>query len=55
MKLLVLVFSVLFMVGCNAQSKKDNVFYQNFDKSPKEGSFSMDDWIVWGGSVVKGE
>lgn len=55
MKLFGLFFSILIAIGCNAQPKKDNVFYQNWDKSPKEGSFKMDDWIVWGGSVVKGE
>jgi predicted GH43/DUF377 family glycosyl hydrolase len=55
MKLLGLFFSVLTLIGCSSEKKKDNVFYENWDDSPKEGSFKMQDWIVWGGSVIKHE
>ncbi len=55
MKLLGLFFSILLVVVCSNEQKKDNVFYQNWSDSPKEGSFKMHDWIIWGGSVIKAE
>lgn len=55
MKKLGLFFCVLILFGCIDEQKKDNIFYQNWDPSPKVNSFKIDDWIVWGGSVIKAE
>jgi len=56
-KVLRFAFFILlfFTLGCQSDSKEENIFYQNWDVSPKEGAFRMDDWIVWGGSVIKAE
>jgi len=43
----------LFIAGCAGDLKEENIFHENWGVSPKEGAFSMDDWIVWGGSVIK--
>jgi predicted GH43/DUF377 family glycosyl hydrolase len=55
MRLLVLFLGMFVALGCANGKKNDNVFYQNWDISPKEGAFRMDGWIVWGGSVIKAE
>lgn len=56
MKILSLTISILlFTAGCKSDSKEENIFHDNWDRSPKQGAFSMDDWIVWGGSVIKAE
>ena len=39
--------------GCKSDSKEVNIFHDNWDVSPREGAFRMDDWIVWGGSVIR--
>lgn len=52
----VLIISILILIaGCKSDSKEENLFHNNWDVSPKEGAFRMDDWIVWGGSVIKAE
>jgi hypothetical protein len=56
MKTLGLTISILLLIaGCKSDSKEENLFHNNWDVSPKEGAFRMDDWIVWGGSVIKAE
>lgn len=55
MKFLGLVIGLFVLFGCVDSSTDDNVFYQNWAESPIEGAFKMDDWIVWGGSVIKAE
>jgi len=42
-------------LGCTSEPGKDNIFAGNWDVSPAEGAFSMENWIVWGGSVIKGD
>ena len=37
------------------ESTNNNPFYGNWDVSPVEGAFRMDDYIVWGGSVIKAD
>lgn len=46
---------LLFTAACNNDSKEENLFHNNWDVSPAEGAFRMDDWIVWGGSVLKAD
>jgi len=53
--LLYALFIVLLTAGCKNDSKEENIFHENWGISPKEGAFRMDDWIVWGGSVIKAE
>jgi len=49
------VIILIFAAGCSSDSKKANMFHDNWDLSPAEGAFHMDDWIVWGGSVIQAE
>lgn len=52
----VIAISILLIAaGCTSDSSENNLFHNNWDISPKEGAFSMDDWIVWGGSVIKAD
>lgn len=44
---------LLFVTGCNNDSREENIFCGNWDTSPKEGAFKMDGWSIWGGSVIK--
>ncbi len=56
MKLLgITLIVLLFISGCKNNPKEENIFYNNWGPSPKQGAFRMDDWIVWGGSVIKAE
>ncbi len=55
MKQLGFLLGVLILFGCSDKSKDDNIFYQAWEESPKAGAFKMDDWIIWGGSVIKAE
>ncbi len=55
MKLFIFVFGLIVLIGCGTTPADDNVFNQNWGVSPREGAFKMDDWIVWGGSVIKAE
>ena len=51
-----LMVSVTALFSCAGNSRKgDNLFHENWEDSPVEGAFRMDDYIVWGGSVVKAE
>lgn len=50
-----LLIGFLILFGCSDKSHQDNVFYQKWDISPAGGAFKMDDWIIWGGSVIKAE
>ena len=53
-----MVFSLL-----SAQAKQEgpqpdaptNIFKDRLGPAPAEGAFRMDDYIVWGGSVTKGD
>jgi predicted GH43/DUF377 family glycosyl hydrolase len=47
------LFILLLAAGCKDESVKENLFYGNWDISPKEGAFKMDGWSIWGGSVIK--
>lgn len=49
-----LLLFIVFSAELQAQEEK-NPFVDNWLPSPKEGSFKMDGFIVWGGSVIKGE
>lgn len=49
------IYIFIFTAGCSGDFKEENRFYSNWDVSPTEGAFRMDDWIVWGGSVIKAE
>ncbi len=42
-------------MGCKNETEVENIFHNNWDVSLKEGAFKMNDWIVWGGSVIKAE
>jgi len=56
MKLLgITLIVLLFISGCKNNPKEENLFYNNWEPSPKQGAFRMDDWIVWGGSVIKAD
>ena len=55
MKKSVLLFGLFMLFGCMDKSSNDNIFYQNWEDSPVEGAFKMDDWIIWGGSVIKAD
>lgn len=55
MKLFGIALIVLLFVGCKTETEVENIFHNNWDVSPKEGAFRMDDWIVWGGSVIKAD
>jgi len=56
MKLLGITLSVLLLVtGCKNETQVENIFHNNWGVSPKKGAFRMDDWIVWGGSVIKAD
>ena len=56
MKLLGIILSVLlFVTGCKKETEVENIFHNNWDVSTKDGAFRMDDWIVWGGSVIKAD
>ena len=46
---------ILLLAGCKTETEVENIFHNNWDVSPKEGAFRMDDWIVWGGSVIKAD
>ncbi|SFB27571.1 glycoside hydrolase family protein [Algoriphagus aquimarinus] len=54
MKLLYLLSFSLFISFSAAYSQK-NPFLNQWDTSPVEGAFQMEDYIVWGGSVIQGE
>jgi len=53
MKLQGLAIGILLFLSCNNENEVENIFHNNWDVSPKEGAFRMDDWIVWGGSVIR--
>jgi len=56
MKLIGITLVILLLsAGCKNDSAEENKFHENWGISPKEGSFRMDDWIVWGGSVIKAD
>ncbi|WP_299668743.1 glycoside hydrolase family protein [uncultured Polaribacter sp.] len=55
MKQFALLFVLLMLFSCADKASNDNVFHQNWEDSPVQGAFKMDDWIIWGGSVVKAE
>lgn len=56
MKLLGITLSILILAaGCKNNPQVENMFHNNWGTSPKEGAFRMDDWIVWGGSVIKAD
>lgn len=46
---------LILTTACKSDPPAENIFHNNWDVSPKEGAFRMDDWIVWGGSVIKAE
>ncbi|MFW6371836.1 MAG: glycoside hydrolase family protein [Bacteroidota bacterium] len=57
MKLLSFAVIILLQItaGCKNDSEDENMFHENWEVSPKQGAFRMDDWIVWGGSVIKAD
>lgn len=55
MRLLGVIFILVLIMGCTNRQKGNNVFYNNWAESPKDGAFKMQDWIIWGGSVIKAE
>lgn len=54
--LFIAIFCVLF-TGCASTPghKPENPFSGNLASAPIAGAFNMEDYIVWGGSVVKGD
>ncbi|WP_200975053.1 glycoside hydrolase family protein [Echinicola sp. 20G] len=46
---------VIYLICQNTLFAQNNPFYNQWEPSPKEGAFQMEDYIVWGGSVIKGE
>lgn len=46
---------VLIIFTCTFHSEGQNVFNQNWASSPADGSFKMKEYIIWGGSVIKGD
>ena len=55
MKTFIILISILLIAVCTNKPGNENIFYQNWDQSPKSGALRMDDWIVWGVSVIKDE
>lgn len=55
MKLLSLIFSLFLFMSCTNKQEENNMFYNNWADSPTEGAFKMQDWIIWGGSVIKAD
>nr|WP_299069023.1 glycoside hydrolase family protein [uncultured Allomuricauda sp.] len=55
MKQFILLFGLFMLFGCANKISNDNIFHQNWEDSPVEGAFKMDDWIIWGGSVIKAD
>jgi len=55
MKLFGMILLILLFVGCKKETEVEKIFHNNWDVSPREGAFRMDDWIVWGGSVIKAD
>ncbi len=55
MKQFILLFGLCMLFGCASKISNDNIFDQNWEVSPVEGVFKMDDWIIWGGSVIKAD
>jgi len=44
MKALVIAIGMLLLIaGCKSNSKEENLFHNNWDVSPTEGAFRMDD------------
>ncbi|MCG6187588.1 glycoside hydrolase family protein [Maribellus maritimus] len=55
MRYIGLFFVLLILFGCQSSQGPVNVFSQNWKESPREGAFRMEDYIVWGGSVIKSD
>ena len=51
----ILVFLCILLLAYNRTTEPINIFYNNWAPSPMEPAFSMEGYIVWGGSVVKAE
>lgn len=66
MRAILVVYAIFLANLCVAQSQKaelssaqanipTNIFKGNLEPAPLSGSFKMEDYIVWGGSVTKGD
>jgi len=42
----------LFILCCKERGEETNLFMDNWKRSSAEGAFKMQNWIVWGGSVI---
>lgn len=55
MKRSILFFPLLLiLLGAISEKKPVNVFNENWAPSPANGSFKMENYITWGGSVIRG-
>ncbi|MDX1284530.1 MAG: glycoside hydrolase family protein, partial [Draconibacterium sp.] len=55
MKLTFFIVMFVFVLSSCKTEDTINVFNENWAPSPASGSFKQDDFITWGGSVVKGD
>ncbi len=46
---------VLFFFGCSNSTKENTAFIDQLAPSVKNGGFEMENFWVWGASVIKGE
>lgn len=47
--------TVRFSADASSAQQTQNPFYNNLEAAPDNGSFRMEDYIVWGGSVIQGD
>jgi hypothetical protein len=52
MKIVILLFFLCSLAGCNSK-KSGNPFSERLEAGSINGSFSLDDYVVWGASVVR--
>ena len=48
-------FILIFVFGCSNLPEPELSFIDKLDRSVKDGGFAMEDYWVWGASVIKGE
>ncbi|MCF6357712.1 MAG: glycoside hydrolase family protein [Draconibacterium sp.] len=52
---IILLSVILFVTGCSSHQKQNTPFIDKLALSVKNGGFEMEDYWVWGASVIKGE